>query len=587
MDAGDVALERAFQWGPLLAVIGVFAALVVFVYLFYKHTDAAAGMIPRESMDIAQIARNLSEGSGFVTHFVRPFNAALAGVGESSMVEVNHGPLYPCAVAVLFRARGSSGQAVAWTSMLFLILTAAGTFLLGRALFDWPAGLLAAVLFATSAPVLTAGTSGGEWAMAALWFVLLLICVSRHHASAADGWTCAAWAALAGLAVSLLYMTHHVFIFAAVPAAVYFGLTGRARKLCLAAFLIAVVVAAAPWAWRNAVVTGAPVLGVNAWDLVAGTAIYPGDTFYRSTAAAGAGMSKALLFPLEHFPAFSEKLARGLSDAVAALAAMMGLAGLPFAVVCTLYRFRSAEANAIRGLMYGMLPVALTAVALFRPDREAVLLLCPPGFVLGAGYFLLLLNSRRLHPVYSRMIVGALVLVAAFPALVTIAWGTQAGKHDSSAERYFAHLGNRGVEHLIYTDVPWVAAWRTRCRAVWLPRSDQDVRVLESEGIPMQVVILTPESASYGPDEAWYLLHRVKAWREYVRDPEAGVRQILKEAGLASADADGADKFLRRVKRNFAVAESIAGFVSKAPSPDPLVPDDIQVLLSPELAPSR
>ncbi len=71
------------------------------------------------------------------------------------------------------------------------------------------------------------------------------------------------------------------------------------------------------------------------------------------------------------------------------------------------------------------------------------------------------------------------------------------------------------------------------------------------------------------------MLHRVRLWREYMIDPNAGLKSIIQAAGLKTQYAKGAAKYLERLKRDFAVSQSIAGI--KPHPTDPLAPDDIQI----------
>lgn len=591
--AEEVLLERRRPWGRILGTAVVFVLVGVVIFGFYKKSYI--GLVRREAMDAAQIARNLSEGRGFATNFVRPFNVALAQLDEPVFPELNSAPLYPLAVSGLLRLRAPSDQVVVWTCLVLLYIGAIATYLLGRLLFDWRAALLGTAVFAGSAGVLGVAVSGVAWTLATALCALLLCAVAAHFRAAVGRSTAAGavYAALAGVAFGALYMTHYALAFLAVPLTVYFAITGGVRRLHTVLFVAAALVCCAPGLLYNHTHTGSPVLGITAWDIMADTTAFPGDTFYRSTDAQNRSIARALLFPVEQFPAFSEKLARRSAEFVTGFAPMLGLVALPFAVVSALYRFRSSQANAVRGLVYGIVAVLVPAAALYNLGPEASLMLTPVAAVFGAAYFLLLVDARKLHPVYAKTLIGAFVAITVAPALITLVWGAdiQRTEKQAAADQYLAALGLKGVSAVVYTDVPWITAWRTRGVGVWLPRADADVWELESRGLPMMVVVLTPECENYPIDEIWYVLHRVRLWRDYIRDPEEGVRLML-EHGLAEvfgvADRpDGGRKDvaerLMRSKRRFSIDQTISGFVAQRGNP--VAADDVQVLMHQSVAP--
>lgn len=506
---------------------GILALLIAFAGIYHKQNFVA--LTDRESADIGQIARNIHADKGFTTRFLRPFNVELVEVLDDTAPEINHAPLFPYAAAAVFRAKHAwSDQGVAWVSLGFFCLTIVATFLLGRALFGWRVGLLAAALVGTSAPALQAAISGQEWTMAAFWMVLLLIVIARHHDSSqkAAGLRQMGWPVAAGLLCAVLYMTNHLLLFLVIPLALYFGLTGPGRRIHLLLFLIVAVLAVAPWAYRNAHLTHGSVLGANAWDLMKDTLAFPGDTFARSTAGADRGVAALLWFPLERFPSFAQKLVSGSAGVLGAMSSMLGLVVLGFAAVSMLYRFKVPKANATRGFAYVFVPLLTAVFALFSAQKHCVVLFLPVAAVFASAYFFLLLDAKSLHIVYSRTLVAGLVLINAWTAVGEVVWPDRptAPRAVDDANLFFARAAQSS--EIVYTDVPWLAAWRTNGTAVWLPRADADVETLASEGLPLRFVCLTRESEDYPRDEAWYLIYRWGVWREYIKDPNACVEQL-------------------------------------------------------------
>jgi hypothetical protein len=583
----DIAVAlggRKFDWQRLLKAVCVVVAILAYVALFYKRSYI--GIVSRDSIDIAQIAANISEGHGFTTRFVRPFNALYFKDVSGYYPELNHGPLFPYIVAVLFKLRTVSEQVIVWASLLFFLLTSVATYVLGRLLFDWRVGLLATGIFSLSLGALNAAISGEEWTMCAFLFTLLLCAMASHHTSVdtrggRHGITCAA---LSAVLLAALYMTHHMLVILVLPTAVYFGVTGVRRRLYLLVFLGVCAAAVTPWAVRNGLATGIPVLGASGWDMIANTSAYPGDTLYRTVELANHSMMRIILFPTEQFAAFVDKLARGTSGLAQDTMSVIGYFAMAFAVVGMLYRFRSRSANALRGYLYGALPLMIACFALFSVDREAVILFAPLAAVLASAYLLLLLDAKKLHPFFVNLLVGGLVALTSLPAFVEAAW--PGGRSPSAATQQLQMLlaGDAFNQNIattpVYTDVPWAVAWGTKGVGVWLPVSDQDCQILTGMSLPVNMILLTPECESYQPDEIWYALHRIRVWREYIRDPDRGLDDILKTAGLTLKDVPRAPKIIERILRRFKAADTVRGFF--AARQDPFAPDCIQIFMRSE-----
>jgi hypothetical protein len=595
-------------------LIAVFLVLSAFTSAYYVRTYQ--GLMSRNSMDIAQIARNITEHRGFTTRFVRPLNTSFPHMSFDGrqLPEINHAPLLPYSLSLLFKHRAIAGQPAIWLTMCFALLAAIAVYLLGNLLFDWRVGLLSMTVFALSPPVLKAAVSGEEWTLAAFFFSLLALVVVLHHRSieSARQFRLAAFPIACAALVSALYMTNHILIFIAVPTAVYFWVTGPYRRLDSALFLAALVLTAAPWAIRNGMVSGIPVLGATGWDILARTNSYPGDILYRTAAGIDLSLRHLLMLPTDHFVDLARKLTIGIGDVGGQMAGILGWVALPFALVSILYRFRNADTNAMRGWMYGVLAIMSVCIALYSVDGMATVMFAPVVAVLASAYFLLLLDARKLHQFFARLLVAGLIFFTVYPSMVTAAWRSVPPLQESaiaSARLFTTPVVNvRAATALIYTDAPWELAWRTLGTGVWLPRTDQDVASLEQASVPMNLVILTPQANNLPENEIWYVLHKTRLWREYLRSPEdalsgfmaasrmtkSGIRfalsaelsRSLQESGVAigipadeQARLTDPERFLDTLFRNarYPLSESLVGFLTV--NENLLGPDYVQILV--------
>lgn len=581
-ESADPLGAGRIPWERYLTAALIVAAILAFMAFYYKRTYV--GLVSRDAIDTAQVAANISLGRGFTTRFVRPLNAVYFEAFRGAYPEINHAPVFPYILALMFKLRTVSEQVVMWTSLLFAVLTGAATYALGRLLFEHRVGLLAAAVFILSAPVLNAALSGEEWMLCAFLFTILLLVLAAHHRFSERGRVGVACACLSAALLAALYMTNHVLVFLAIPAAIYFGVTGPRRRMHLVVFLAACVLACSPWAIRNMAITGIPVLGVTGWDMLRDTKAFPGDTFFRSVSVTTPGFMKLLLFPMDRFPSFADKLMRGGSGLMLDMMSLIGYFATAFAVVGMLYRFRSSSANAVRGYIYGALPVMLICFAVFSVGSLALVIFGPVASVLACAYLLLLLDAKKLHPFFTKLLIGGLVFLTAIPAVVGAIWVGRRPQPEGADEIGYVLSHSLFLQNAsrtpVYTDIPWTVAWKTPGVGVWLPVSDSDCRILSGMSLPLNMVLLTPECEGFPPDEIWRALHSIRVWRDYVRNPDRGVRTILEEAGLAPERVPHAKSTIDRMLRRFQASEVMRGFT--AVRQDPLTPDYVQLLVRTE-----
>ena len=145
---------------------------VIFLYLLVmaRNLDAISDI---DALDYAQVARNLAEGNGFTTDFIKPLSLA-------RFKELDHHPdlvfppLHPWVTSLFMRVMGATKQAVALACGLPFLVSLLVTYLLGTRLFDRRVGMLGAALFGVNLWVLRFSFSGLEVCLLGLWVTLLL-----------------------------------------------------------------------------------------------------------------------------------------------------------------------------------------------------------------------------------------------------------------------------------------------------------------------------------------------------------------------------------------------------------------------------
>jgi hypothetical protein len=287
---------------------GLYFLIILFVLLMYTATQfRVRGLDQAESMDYAQLARNLTESGRFITKCVRP--ATMWYLIERSErhnpriedhPDILHPPLYPALLAAAFRITGAPleypGEGVhpaeQWIMMPFghlcTLFTGLFLFLLGRRLFERRVGLLAVTLYFVSDLVWGTSISGLNLSLS------MLLCTSAFYWAVVamdvreDGRPAPAWVGL--LFLSLLncvfaFLTRYATAVVPVAIALYLGLTLRRQQWAWTiGFLLAFIVATGPWLLRNLEVSGG-ILGLAPFTALNGTLLFDGDLFERSCCA--------------------------------------------------------------------------------------------------------------------------------------------------------------------------------------------------------------------------------------------------------------------------------------------------------------
>ena len=151
--------SRSFfrQLGMTSIILGL-----TFVFgTFFIYRTGGKTLSTVEAMDSAQIARNIAEGKGFTTDFIRP--AALHFVEPSAgFPVVSQAPLYPLVLSGFFRWMGATDEAVILCPVILFLLTLPVVYLLALGLFGKREGSWALLLTAFN-PILMEQAFSGTW----------------------------------------------------------------------------------------------------------------------------------------------------------------------------------------------------------------------------------------------------------------------------------------------------------------------------------------------------------------------------------------------------------------------------------------
>ena len=361
-----------------------------------------------EAMDAAQLARNIAEGRGYTTQFIRPLSldilrqqGAVPDVElRSKFPDITNPPVYPMLLAALMKVlpfefeidlqkanefKQYQPEFLIWLlnqALFFVALIQ--VFRLGEKLFDPSVAWCAALLFLGTELYWKFSTSGLPTMLLLVLFLALGKTLVRLEERGNDGvprgggWF-AGMALWAGALAGLGGLTRYGFAWVILPVLVYLGwFLGRHRVRTVAMALLGFLLVMSPWLVRNAQLSG-NLFGTAGLALYSQTDAFPGDTlertmFYEPSDAPVNGQDEIKVRVADHVGLWDieNKLKRNLRHLL--VHELPQFSGSWFAVVCLVglvVPFRNRSLRRLRFFLLMTLAVFALGQALGRTHLSA------------------------------------------------------------------------------------------------------------------------------------------------------------------------------------------------------------------------
>jgi len=361
-----------------------------------------------EAMDAAQLARNIAEGRGYTTQFIRPLSldilrqqGAVSDVElRSKFPDITNPPVYPMLLAALMKVlpfefeidlqkanefERYQPEFLIWLlnqALFFVALIQ--VFRLGEKLFDQPVAWCAALVFLGTELYWKFSTSGLPTMLLLVLFLALARTLVRLEEQGNDGvalgggWF-AGMALWAGALAGLGGLTRYGFAWVILPVLVYLGwFMGRHRGRTVAMALLGFLLVMSPWLVRNAQLSG-NLFGTAGLALYSQTDTFPEDTlertlFYEPSDAPVNGQDEIKVKVADHVELWEieNKLKRNLRHLL--VHELPQFSGSWFAVVCLVglvVPFRNRSLRRLRFFLLMTLAVFALGQALGRTHLSA------------------------------------------------------------------------------------------------------------------------------------------------------------------------------------------------------------------------
>lgn len=507
---GAQEIVHAIDQGKLAPVIrmAMFGALIITLTLLYLFVQFR-GLPSSTAMDQAQIARNIADGKGFTTKYIRPFaiwqlENAGKEVPSENFPDFFNSPLNPFVNALPLKLVQSQwklsptdliyigDRVIAGTAIVFFLLSVAIWYLVGKKLFDQKLSLIGCAIILLTDLMWQFTLSGLPQMLMLFLFSIAAFCTltameKRSSAPAVLGLLFAA-----GIAFGLMVLAHGaaiwIFLGWLAFALLYFQPRGVAGLVAVGALAIVVI----PWLARNYSVSGSP-LGIAGYELVA--PVNSGESGYLRSISGPPPFSG--INPLHRL---KNALFLHTEDLFSFLG--MNLAAAMF-FVSLIHRFRSKNTAMFRWCILLMWLGAFAAMAFCgvqgNVSRNQFHVLFIPIFVFYGLAFLMVLYTRLevQLPAIRIAFLSLVVFLCSLPLLATLLAGQGiAIQWPPYVPPFIAILSDWFEEkEVIASDMPWAVAWYANRPSILLPQTIKDFNKLSDYrvlGSAIHGIYLTP-----------------------------------------------------------------------------------------------
>jgi 4-amino-4-deoxy-L-arabinose transferase-like glycosyltransferase len=517
---------------PFIVVLGIIG--------FFSDYSVYKGLPDAQSMDNAQLARQLARGKGFTTEFLRPravsqlhdfaVNQGLANGKAGDLFpseqfppgtprilpDTYNAPGYPYLLAGWFAlvhpefdqpaaAIGAAGmyapdRCIPILNQVLLGLTAVFVFLLGLRFFDPRVAWMSLVTFlltdlvwhytltALSTTLLMFLTTAAFWSLEQIVRVSEE-CFEREERSFAPAWI---WALILALLLAAIYLTRLQLLVLVVPVVAVLMLMPTSSVFMAVFIGVASIAAVTPWFIHLNAISGSYV-GSNGPVMLHGAEGYEGNQIYCTTAIP----SYEQLFrdvTRKEYSGFRWNFQHAWTLLGTNPMVLMFGASI-------LHQFKRRRTRMFHWLLFGSL-VAILMVNNLGEDKpedvsawNSIVILLPCMIVVGSAFFFILLDRLSLQLwLLNNVVVILMIMLTALPLSLSL---LSPGKYPFSWPPYWPYTIKMisqlsQPDEWVTSDMPWATAWYGDRASLWLPDSVTDFENFHDNVCPTGMMIFTP-----------------------------------------------------------------------------------------------
>ena len=502
----------------LLFVVVLVAMATLYNYRAFQHFSHP------EAMDTAQIARNLAEGKGYTTEFVRP--ASLFYLNKKTKdvhldkphPDLSNAPLYPwllswwMRVGFAFDIEDAEAftsyqpeERIGWFNQFWLILAVLAVWLLARRMFDEFVAWITAALLAGTDLVWGYSISGLSTCLLLFLAVALahvLTAMERRAEDEGGMMKLVVLAVLAGVLTGTMGLTRYSMLWLIIPVVAFCNICFQTRGLVLGLVVLgACALTVAPWLSRNYELSGMP-FGTAGLVVHEESVRFPGDSVQRlmDPEKADSPLDVRQVGLGEYWAKVDENLPRIIQEDLPQLGGNWIAA---FFLVGLFLPFRSASLTRFRWFVVGSVLLLALVQSLVRTawgaeirlkSDDLLVVSLPWVCLLGAGIYSVLVSQMEGKQFFvNRILTPLFVLILSTPLIMKLINGEP--RRFAYPPYYPPIIQERGKwlepDELAMSDVPWAMAWYGDRKCAWIPAKFGDGFIEIYRHQPVNAVYLT------------------------------------------------------------------------------------------------
>lgn len=533
------------------------------------------GMDQPAAMDMAQIGRQIARGEGFTSKFIRPIDVwdqnkvnRRKPLNFDQFADTNHAPLYPYVLAGALKVTGfddfeakrmdtektnvyAGDRVIAGASTLFFLIALLLAYTLFTRLFDEVVAATTVAFMGLSELVLQYALSGLPQ-MLMLCFLLgaghcLVSAVNANtekRSGATIAWSCGMFVLLA-----LLCLTCRMSIWCAIGMLVFTGLYFRPQGMhtAIGGGILAVLVI------LPTVLLLAPTGGMEnklMYGIFNGFGSDGAEGLMRSASTTAISYNSANFFLRLLGYTFAQFNSMYIN--------MGAIITTPFFLLALLNKFKNPAVEATKWAVFAMWLCACLGMALFGEaqtisESQQAILFTPFFTAFGTAMVFIFLARMQLGAAFNgirglaiatMLVISSGLFLFQLPKQLYIGIWTSARGIPHFPPYYPAAMNGKlhdmtNEKDIVVTDQPWGVAWYADRKALWIPRSLEELTrnlepIMNRAGQDVQGFLITPSS------------HSMQA---------GGVSGVIREAGDFAPLALEGKLLLLTPRHNMAFAE--------------------------------
>ena len=473
-------------------IVWIAVAVILMFISLSSFTSHPIRLSSIDAIDYAQIARNVSEGKGFTTNFIRPISLRFYPHFENHP-ELTNPPLYCYYLGFILKMFSRPNilpdeidrKIILFGSGLFFVFAVPLVFWLASRILRKKAVTLAMLFFCTNIIVLQRSVTALPDMFLLCLFLSFLIALSYYKGENLFQ------PAIVGFLLGLCYLTRYSYgLFSIITIIFIFKKAKKFKIFHVLMFLVPFLAVISPWLMRNYRVMGNPFFSLEFFKYKMFVEAFSGNIYWRSTVDAVFKGELSFFF-------FVRKFGLGFKENYIDIMAITGNLLSSFFIVAI---FTKSFAERLKGFKWAVVFMYLLVFftsSVFRPGADVFFAFLPMIIIVGLDLFYSIIETKSIDPFRRVGIIALFILINCAPTT----WGFARKVFNENMHKPPKKYMEENIlevakvipdDAVIISDIPWATAWYGNITSIWMPWGDDDYDYIAEHVHPIDGAYFSP-----------------------------------------------------------------------------------------------